>query len=112
MRFSTATLFAAFAAFALASENAFSVPDASSVITAGKAFQVTWAPTTKGDVILTLRKGPSDNLDTIGVLDSKLLAFPSAIHPQLTYIPQPSRTLVTTSGPPRSLSLPATTTRS
>jgi hypothetical protein len=73
MRFSTVLLsVAAFAAAVLAAENPIIKPDGKEPILAGHTFTIEWKPTTEGTITLTLRQGPSTNLNTLGVIADKV----------------------------------------
>jgi len=70
MRFTSilATASAALFSIVAAQENPIHEPIASSVLVAGKLFNITWGPTTKGTISLLLKKGLATNLDTVGTI--------------------------------------------
>jgi len=63
-----ATASAALVSVVAAQENPFHEPIASSVLVAGKSFNITWGPTTKGTVSLLLKKGLANDLSTVGTI--------------------------------------------
>jgi hypothetical protein len=98
MRFSTVLCtVGAFAAAVLAGENPIYHPDGTDMITAGSPYNITWNPTTSGKITLTLRQGESTNLDTIGVIASKITLNIDPGGHKLTFR-QTSKTLVGTCG--------------
>lgn len=74
MRFFTATFAGAvaLASVVLAAENPITQPDGSAPIAAGKPQTITWEPTSKGTITLTLRKGDSKDLKDVTVITGKI----------------------------------------